>query len=75
MFFLPLVLGGKSMFLQGFILGLGILAGVSAGYITYTVFSSWLQGLKMRKEIEKIVKEAYKEAHEYGIKTKTESSD
>ena len=63
------------MFLQGFILALGFLAGLAAAYIVYTVLSIWLQGLKMRKDIEKLVKEAFEEAHEYGIKTKAESSN
>lgn len=63
------------MFLKGFILALGFLAGVAAAYIVYTILSIWLQGIKIRKDIEKIGRQVLEEAKADGIKTKGISSN
>lgn len=54
------------MFLQGFILALGFLAGLAACYVTYTVLSIWLQGLKIKRDINEIGKRVLEEAKANG---------
>lgn len=54
------------MFLQGFILALGFLAGTAAAYIVYTILSIWLQGIKIRRDIEQIGRKVLEEAKANG---------
>lgn len=67
------------MFLQGFILGLGLIAAAGAGFIVYLALniglSCWLSGIKIKKDVERIGKQILEEAKANGIETKTESSD